>query len=991
MNVDKFLDIEKRTGIANDDIDDFIRKADEVDAAIKGLRDGTIDPTKEIKIAGIESVEEKAEKERQRQLRLEEQRKKAEELRLKRKAEEKERWWAGADLFATRPKEDDSIQADGTETAVLEKERVLQRYTMDYSRWNDWTPTDEVSVQEQKDLDDAIEKKKNDEFEKNNADFCNQFMEDMNDRTKRQEKKRNDAEACRNKGNRYFKRKEWEQALHQYMESLKILPYEVKTLMNIGQVYIKQKEHGDAEEFLSRVLYLDPSHVKGLSRKAFILSERWDLDGAMDALDMALKTTSGATNEDLIAQMEDLRLLQREQQQEEALNRVLPEPPEKVSTSPAAPTGSSDTSPPPAPPSTTATTKPSTALTDFEAASQVNVVINEVLAQLNSAKDGTGAVENFLDSTQHVQSLVDLMKRMGKNELLKVHIRKSGMLQTAVETSTCFCELLLESGEEAKEKEAEARSSFVAALLQVVAAAIEGERSAKLLLVDPLSEGASANNALPLLRDLLCKVTTPDLVYAATRVMLVCCQDNSSAKARSWVFNDKKLIANLATAIGELTSRNFTADPAMGLGLDDSSAANAATRATTSAFLITASDLIKTISFSANGQEHLTKFAEASDGTASGAMLICALSSALHSSILNTLAVNLQSLLGSAGEPEALKEVMKRMQDGQGLGLGANNAAVSLAEETCIVVMEALLGCSQVEPFRSHFCMDVPVAVPGAGAGAESTTQSCVHIILQAMKAVPGFTTTGLAVLMNASLDSSGAVRKAIVAAKGVNEALEGLKAASPEGIKALVKDDPSTTLTSRRLGLLSRIAPVSEVQATLYTATHYRSLLQALRACSGVDNEGGVGQPELMGHLVRTVASLNQPPKALLKVAQEERLAQAILHTFPEPRRELGKVTPESIILNPKEPASALLLGNAARCLMPLGDDLEGCALPLYTDRSLLGVEKLVCAMATCSDMRVRRNISILLAKGCRVKGVRELVTDFRGMQMMVELNKQL
>ena len=70
MNVDKFLDLERRTGIQNDDIDDFIRKADEVDAAIKGLRDGTIDPTKEIKIAGIETEEEKAEKERQRQIRL---------------------------------------------------------------------------------------------------------------------------------------------------------------------------------------------------------------------------------------------------------------------------------------------------------------------------------------------------------------------------------------------------------------------------------------------------------------------------------------------------------------------------------------------------------------------------------------------------------------------------------------------------------------------------------------------------------------------------------------------------------------------------------------------------------------------------------------------------------------------------------------------------------------------------------------------------------
>ena len=206
--------------------------------------------------------------------------------------------------------------------------------------------------------------------------------------------------------------------------------------------------------------------------------------------------------------------------------------------------------------------------------------------------------------------------------------------------------------------------------------------------------------------------------------------------------------------------------------------------------------------------------------------------------------------------------------------------------------------------------------------------------------------------------------------------------------------DNADFLLLSRRLGLLSRVAPVTEVQTLLYTEDHYRSVLRALRACSGVDNEDGggcEGLPELLSHLVRTLASLNQPPKALLKVAQEECLAETILHIFPEPRKELGKVTPESVILTPKEPASALLLGNAARCLMPLGDDLDGCALALYTDRKLIGIEKLVCAMATCNDMRVRRNISILLAKGCRVKGVRELVTDFRGMQMMVELNKQM
>lgn len=46
----------------DDDIDDFNRKVDDVQKAIKGLLDGTVDPT-QVKIDGIESEEEKKLKE----------------------------------------------------------------------------------------------------------------------------------------------------------------------------------------------------------------------------------------------------------------------------------------------------------------------------------------------------------------------------------------------------------------------------------------------------------------------------------------------------------------------------------------------------------------------------------------------------------------------------------------------------------------------------------------------------------------------------------------------------------------------------------------------------------------------------------------------------------------------------------------------------------------------------------------------------------------
>lgn len=49
MDVDALLDIEKRTGIRNDDIDDFLARVNEVESQIKGLTDGTLRP-EEVKV-----------------------------------------------------------------------------------------------------------------------------------------------------------------------------------------------------------------------------------------------------------------------------------------------------------------------------------------------------------------------------------------------------------------------------------------------------------------------------------------------------------------------------------------------------------------------------------------------------------------------------------------------------------------------------------------------------------------------------------------------------------------------------------------------------------------------------------------------------------------------------------------------------------------------------------------------------------------------------
>lgn len=53
---------QKRTGIKERDIEDFVDKADAVQEAIKALRDGTVKP-EDVHVDGIDSMEEIARKE----------------------------------------------------------------------------------------------------------------------------------------------------------------------------------------------------------------------------------------------------------------------------------------------------------------------------------------------------------------------------------------------------------------------------------------------------------------------------------------------------------------------------------------------------------------------------------------------------------------------------------------------------------------------------------------------------------------------------------------------------------------------------------------------------------------------------------------------------------------------------------------------------------------------------------------------------------------
>jgi hypothetical protein len=159
----------------------------------------------------------------------------------------------------------------------------------------------------------------------------------------------------------------------------------------------------------------------------------------------------------------------------------------------------------------------------------------------------------------------------------------------------------------------------------------------------------------------------------------------------------------------------------------------------------------------------------------------------------------------------------------------------------------------------------------------------------------------------------------------------------------------------------------------------------------------------------VQSIASVLSVNEDMQCIADEENLMSSLLSLFPKPRRELGEITPNSVILTPEIQPSSLLVGNAARCILHYAnfekfiilisngvkilksDCIAGSTIIGENRFTNDGIERLICSMATCTDIRVRKNIAIVLAKCSRINHIKEKVVKFRGMQMIMQLQDQL
>jgi len=939
-------------------------------------------------VEGIDSEEDIQRKKAEREARLKVQQEKARALKEQRKQEEREKWWDGATIFRPRDENDsnsgNSAAKQLTNEEMEKKTQLLNRYTADYSRWNDWTPNDEATLEEIAQINREQEDARNKEFEKNNPEFCNQYLGDMEKRKKATEQKQESADIARLKGNRYFKAKTYDRALEYYMDSLKQSPFDAKTVNNIAQVYIKTKEYDDALEFLARTLYLEPNNIKALSRKTTVLGEQGHIAEAMDTVAQALAVEP--TNTDLLAQQKELVCIERERQEEAAAmvalsNSGVSPGNNDASTASSSSSGASAStattsavSSTPALPSL-ASTSPPTELVD-----SLNLIAKDMLLLATKSADPTAAVwtteklAELVLTTEKILHATDGGSREAgrSNDLpstLRVYVRTSETLARLVELARVLCSPLTDDA--AASDASDYHGNVVKALesvIRFITIAADQQRASKLCVLD--------GKLLPSLKVWLkdgYPMRSLSLLDAVFALFRMCSIDDILVKAKTAVITDKTLLYHIATVLGNVSykiSKEYGT-----ISTSSSGKSSFAMSSTELSILSTGAGIVKDCAFHEHGQATLANI-----DAILGASLVCGIASAL--------AVVSRSF-----------STIKR----GGTCSGGVEVTIEASLNALEVLIEAATGLSQIKCLREHFAIEVPLvekdepaaAATGSAVSANSPL-TLAGAVVDTIRAVPFLTVNGIASLMNACLEPSNAVRQAILNRDGLDLVLPEVRFSEEQ---RAAYDDKVTLV--RKAGLLARLAGDASVQQQLMKPENYRPICQRIAIApppppSAPTAAAAVVMAEKWllderGHYARILANITKPSPECLAIGMEQGILASLLQIFPTPREEMGEVTALSVTLMPADMPSPLLLGNAARCLMPYADCTTSYAKELYTNASLKAVEKLICAMASCPDIHVRRNMAILLAKGSRLPGVREKLTELRGMQMMIELQDKL
>lgn len=929
MDVDNLLNLERRTGVKNEDIDAFIVKANAVDEAIRGMRDGTVDPAT-IKIDGIDcdTMEVKEEKERKRLIRRAELEREAEELRIKRKEEERNKWWVGVDLFINHSDES-TTSVDDIDKAELEIRIRKERYSMNYSRWNQWTPTDPVSLKEMKEQEEEEDKKRNDQFEKNNSEWCNQYLSDIEERDKATAKKKQNSANFKLKGNKFFKAKNYTEALDKYMEALMLTPYDGTAIVtNIAQAHIKLGQFEDALEFLERAVKVDPKNIKAYSRKAFVLSECLPerLEEAVQWAERAFLLDEEHTNKEVTLQYNELKLSWADRCKEKQVQEIVVPSASKFSALMKGAQGESEKkSAEGAVMDEKMFAEMMKEMTTNDGKSGSNISTAAGISMIDNCKSRLeemvgGAVPEDTESAatkgqgqgtlrSHDMFLDAALEVLEGDSNTRVYFRTSGALALLL----TLMRNALTGIKEAKEDNRPVDYKFVGKHMKLLAVAISSERSSKLQLLQD-------THFIGDIKSICSLGDIPGELLEGCLLVLFYGLDVTCSKMRNNILKDKTFLLTLGSALCTINTifskKTKKHKPA------------AAELTFISSCQLLCCQLIKDVVFADEAKENIA-----------------------------AIAVAVVPILGSTLAAESdIPEKSKK--------------------EVLAFVFESLLGCSQIEVLRIAFADPLL-----------DSSSSTIDVLLELCHEHNWMISNGLAILMNLTIkDLVGIdIRRVVYDAGATDLCLCLLSEEGQFGSKEITNYS-----FVRAAGLMARLSVIPDVQEILQSTTVYQTLCQ--RLIKNASLEVNPDEPWIIderNQLIRVVASVRDIPTPGKEIGFSLQLPQTLMCLLPTPRLELNQVTPTSVILPPLEAMHATLLGNIALSLLPYADDKD--RLPSIYLGKTLGVERLVCAMATCQDIRVRKNIAILLAKGCRDPAIKTKIEHFRGLQMIVELQKHL
>lgn len=781
------------------------------------------------------------------------------------------------------------------------------------------------------------------------------------------------------------------------------------------------KDYEDGLEFLKRTLYLDAANVKALSRRAFVLAEQGETAEALISITQALQLEP--QNDELLAQHREISIVEQEKKAEEIARSLKSQAESNVSGGIA----TKDNSKVEIAKNTSSWTQEEF----FLRIDELKIKCAEYLAQ-SAAVDtnkphGDTLYRDFLPIVTSFP--VDTLNVNGQNSVVRAYFRTSETLSTALSTlKTMWSQevkrsLTSQSTETSNSMKLSETESAFHHLFNVLSNLIRGERSGKQYILDQKFISLVVKDIVTSIHhemDLFVHAIVGNQTFFSVKLsawlsilqsifqfLSHCSEDDTNHKMRIFLWQEKSLLMSTGHLIGTLVSlsalltwqpQRFSADTASWMTQTDQ-------------VLIEIVQYLQYQLQEESGRAAIQELCQADPSV--GLLITCA---------VGTL----------------VQEILKRTQT------PTNSRTVSEVTAWWERLLVILLGVSQLECLRPHFTVPLPRS-PVSASSSSTPSVSTVHLLVQALRYPTHVQVSNLlAVLLNISVSTAEAsdtasqqptVRQVMIDAGIMSFLLPTLILTSSSAVSPSTSATPSSgeedeedvLCRNRCAGVLSRVVVVPSVtslflqeQPEVYYGGLCRRFTYLVDRCVRLPKK----QPnkelsstrvdkwlyEEMIHLLRTLAAIPTSTPGqhnaahtraqLSRIAKDHGVVPALLALFPEPRRDGGEITPTSVTLMPvnvTEIPSAILLGNAARCLLHYSDEVI-TAQEIFMQESLLGIEKLICGMATITDIRVRRNISIVLAKGIKTMGtqpngqrVRERITHYRGLQMMIQLQSQL